>query len=219
MPAFHFMIERFDESNFLSLCKKLAEKDNELKQIISSYGLPPMWVRENSFATLVLTILEQQISLASAFAAYQKLKEKIKLITPQNFLLLSDNELRSCYFSRQKIMYARGLAAALINEEISLQQFEFEKDDVVRGTLKKLKGIGDWTADIYLIHALRRTDIFPIGDLALGNALKVIKKLSPDATKEEMVKIAEPWRPYRSITSMILWHYYIKKKNLKIPIY
>lgn len=116
-------------------------------------------------------------------------------------------------------MYARGLAAALINEEISLQQFEFEKDDVVRGTLKKLKGIGDWTADIYLIHALRRTDIFPIGDLALGNALKVIKKLSPDATKEEMVKIAEPWRPYRSITSMILWHYYIKKKNLKIPIY
>ena len=96
------MIERFDETNFQALCEKLAKKDKELQKIIKTYGYPSMWVRENSFATLVLTILEQQVSLASAFAAFKKLKEKIQLITPKALLKLSDEELRECYFSRQK---------------------------------------------------------------------------------------------------------------------
>ena len=213
------MIERFDETNFQSLCDKLAKKDMDLKKIIKTYGYPPMWVRENSFATLILTILEQQVSLASAFAAYKKLKEKIDLITPQALLKLSDEKLRECYFSRQKIVYARGLAVALINEEISLQQFEFEEDEAIRTKLKKLKGIGDWTTDIYLIHALRRMDIFPIGDLAMVNALKEIKTLSSSASKEELIQIAGPWRPYRSIASMMLWHHYIQSKNIKLPLY
>ena len=103
----------------------------------------------------------------------------------------------------------------MINEEISLQQFEFEEDDSIRNRLKKLKGIGDWTVDIYLIHALRRMDIFPLGDLALVNALKEIKQV-PKATKEELLLIARPWQPYRSIATMMLWHYYIQKRNLKI---
>jgi DNA-3-methyladenine glycosylase II len=128
-------------------------------------------------------------------------------------------ELRQCYFSRQKIVYVRGLATALLNEQISLQQFENENDNAVRINLKNLKGIGDWTTDIYLIHALRRPDIFPIGDLALVNALKEIKFLSRTSTKEELIKIAEPWKPYRSIATMMLWHYYIQKKNLKLPLY
>ena len=210
------MIGRFDKDNFLSLCNRLTKKDKDLKKIITLYGHPPMWVRENNFATLILTILEQQVSLASAFAAYQKLKEKIELITPQNFMQLSDDELRQCYFSRQKIIYARGLATALINEEINLQQFEFVKDEIVRTNLKELKGIGDWTADIYLIHALRRMDIFPIGDLAMVNALKEIKSLPSSTTKEELIKISMPWKPYRSIASMMLWHYYIQKRKIKI---
>jgi DNA-3-methyladenine glycosylase II len=213
------MIERFDETNFQSICDKLSKKDKDLRKIIKTFGYPPMWVRENSFATLVLTILEQQVSLASAFAAFKKLKEKIELITPQALLKLSDEELRECYFSRQKIIYAKGLANALINEEISLQQFEFENDDAIRTMLKKLKGIGDWTSDIYLIHALRRMDIFPIGDLAMVNALKQIKSLPSTTSKEELIKVAEPWRPYRSIASMILWHHYIQTKNIKLPLY
>ena len=217
-PAF-FMSERFDETNFQSICDKLAKKDKDLRKIIKTYSYPPMWVRENSFATLVLTILEQQVSLASAFAAFKKLKEKIELITPQALLKLSDEELRECYFSRQKIIYSKGLATALINEEISLQQFEFESDEVIRIKLKKLKGIGDWTTDIYLIHALRRIDIFPVGDLAMVNALKQIKSLPSTTPKEELIKVAEPWRPYRSIASMILWHHYIQSKNIKLPLY
>jgi DNA-3-methyladenine glycosylase II len=212
-------MNRFTEDNFRSLCGQLIETDHDLKLIIENYGYPPMWIRDNTFETLILTILEQQVSLASAFAAYQKLIEKISLITPQNLLQLSDDELRQCYFSRQKIIYARDLANALINEEISLQQFEFEKDDVIRTRLKKLKGIGDWTVDIYLIHALRRMDIFPVGDLALVNAMKEIKSLPALTTKEELIKIAAPWKPFRSIATMMLWHYYIKKKNLVLPLY
>ena len=208
-------MERFNEENFERLCHHLVALDPDLEMILKQYGYPPMWTRENSFATLILTILEQQVSLASAYAAYKKLKEKIDLITPQNVLALSDEELRQCYFSRQKIIYARALATALINEEISLQQFEFEEDDSIRNRLKKLKGIGDWTVDIYLIHALRRMDIFPLGDLALVNALKEIKQV-PKATKEELLLIARPWQPYRSIATMMLWHYYIQQRNLKI---
>lgn len=212
-------MNRFEEENFRFLCDELIKRDSDLKLIIEQYNYPPMWIRDNTFATLILTILEQQVSLASAFAAFQKLKEKIALITPQNVLQLSDEELRECYFSRQKIVYARGLANALINEEINLQQFEFEEDSVVRTTLKKFKGIGEWTTDIYLIHALRRLDIFPLGDLALVNALKEIKRLDVTTGKEELLKLSEPWKPYRSIASMILWHYYIQKRNLKLPLY
>ena len=210
---------RFEEGNFRFLCDELIKRDPDLKLIIEQYDYPPMWIRDNTFATLILTILEQQVSLASAFAAFQKLKEKITLITPQNVLRLSDEELRECYFSRQKIVYARGLANALDNEEINLQQFEFEEDNVVRTTLKKLKGIGEWTTDIYLLHALRRLDIFPLGDLALVNAMKEIKKLAITTGKEELLKLSEPWKPYRSVASMILWHYYIQKRNLKLPLY
>ena len=212
-------MNRFEEENFRLLCDELIKRDSDLKLIIEQYNYPPMRIRDNTFATLILTILEQQVSLASAFAAFQKLKEKIALITPQNVLQLSDEELRECYFSRQKIVYARGLANALINEEINLQQFEFEEDSVVRTTLKKFKGIGEWTTDIYLIHALRRLDIFPLGDLALVNALKEIKRLDVTTGKEELLKLSEPWKPYRSIASMILWHYYIQKRNLKLPLY
>ena len=212
-------MNRFDEENFRCLCDQLISRDRDLKLVIDQYDYPPMWTRDNTFATLILIILEQQVSLASAFAAFQKLKEKITLITPQNVLRLSDEELRECYFSRQKIVYARGLANALDNEEINLQQFEFEEDNVVRTTLKKLKGIGEWTTDIYLLHALRRLDIFPLGDLALVNAMKEIKKLAITTGKEELLKLSEPWKPYRSVASMILWHYYIQKRNLKLPLY
>ena len=212
-------MNRFDEENFRALCDHLTSIDADLKSVVEKYGYPPMWTRENSFATLILTILEQQVSLASAFAAFKRLKEKLPLLVPQEFLKLSDEELRQCSFSRQKIIYSRGLANALVNEEISLQQFEFEDDDIIRYQLKKLKGIGDWTTDIYLIHALRRLNIFPLGDLALVNALKEIKALPSEIAREELSVIAEAWVPYRSIATMICWHSYIQKKNLKLPVY
>ncbi|HVG16041.1 MAG TPA: hypothetical protein VM935_13820 [Chitinophagaceae bacterium] len=187
-----------------------------MEKIIETYGKPPMWIRENSYATLVLTILEQQVSLASAYAANQRLVEKIKHVTPHNLLELSDEDLRECAFTRQKIIYVRGLANALVEKRIDLHQLQFQTDEGVRSILKGLKGIGDWTVDIYLIHALQRMDIFPTGDLALVKAMLEIKKLPPATTKEELVALSAIWKPYRSIATMILWHYYIQKRKLKL---
>ena len=207
-------MEKFDKDNYKELCDLVAAKDKDLKLVIKTYGYPPLWVRPNTFETLVLTILEQQVSLASTYAAYKKLKEKIKII-PGNLLSLSDEELRSCYFSRQKIIYTRELAQAIVSKKINLKKFETSTNDDVRDELKKLKGIGDWTVDIYLLHSLRRTDVFPIGDLALVNAVRMVKQ-KPDLNKSEIIVLAETWKPYRSIATMIFWHYYIRKKNIKI---
>lgn len=209
------MIQTFSEENLQELYDQLAAKDRSLQAIITEYGYPPTWVRPNSFATLVLTILEQQVSLASAWSAYKRLKERIR-ITPANLLQLTDQELRDCYFSRQKIVYTRALANAMMSKKISLEKFEGLPDDLVRTELKTLKGIGDWTVDIYLLHALRRTDVFPIGDLALVNAIKMVKQLS-STSKEDLLQLGESWQPYRSIATMLFWHYYIQKKGLRLP--
>jgi DNA-3-methyladenine glycosylase II len=107
------------------------------------------------------------------------------------------------------------LANAIVSKKINLKKFEGLPDDVVRTELKALKGIGDWTVDIYLLHALRRTDVFPVGDLALVNSIKMVKQL-PTATKDEIIEMSAKWKPYRSIATMLFWHYYIKKKNIKI---
>jgi DNA-3-methyladenine glycosylase II len=209
------MKESFSEENFYTTCDLLGSKDRDLQAVLDEWGYPPMWTRPNRFDTLVLTILEQQVSLASAYAAYKKLKEKIGLITPQRLLELNDETLRSCYFSRQKIIYTRGLASAILARGLSLKKLEGQDNETVRATLKQFKGIGDWTVDIYLIHVLQRMDIFPLGDLALVNAIRMVKQL-PGATKEELLVLSEKWRPYRTIATMIFWHYYIKKKNIKL---
>jgi DNA-3-methyladenine glycosylase II len=165
---------------------------------------------------LILFILEQQVSLASAYAAFKKLKEKVGYVTPAKILALTDAELRSCYFSRQKIIYARELAKAVQTKQIRLNKIAISHEDEIRHELKKIKGIGDWTVDVYLMHSLQRTDLFPLGDIALVNSLKEIKQLHPHTTKEKMLKIAEPWRPYRTVASMILWHAYIQKRGIKL---
>lgn len=207
-------MQQFTEENFESLCNELAEKDKCLKRILSEYGYPPFWTRPNTFDTLVLTILEQQVSLASAYAAYKKLKALLPQLTPESLLQLTDEELRSCSFTRQKMVYARELASALLTNRINLKSFETKEDDAVRRELIALKGIGDWTIDIYLLHALQRTDVFPIGDLALVNAIRMVKEKPLE--KEEIIKLSNRWKPYRSIATMMFWHFYIKKRKIKL---
>jgi DNA-3-methyladenine glycosylase II len=209
------VIQKFSQENFHGLCDELAERDQHLKLILDVHGYPPFWNRPNTFETLVLTILEQQVSLASAYAAYKKLKQKVEDITPLSVLALKDDELRACYFSRQKIVYVRELAQAILNEKFILEDFEVTPDDIIRAELKKLKGIGDWTVDIYLIHALQRADVFPLGDLAMVKGMAMAKQIDP-IDKAELLHIAKKWQPYRTIATMILWHYYIKKKNIKL---
>ena len=143
----------FSKENFHSICKLLSEKDETLKAIIEDYGLPPMWSRPAIFQSLILTILEQQVSLASAYSADKKLKAKIGFVTPKKVLALSDEDLKACYFSRQKIIYARALATAIITKKLNLKKLALLTDDEIRTTLKQIKGIGDWTVDVYLMHA------------------------------------------------------------------
>jgi len=206
----------FNEKNFREICDQLSVKDYHFKEIIDKHAYPPLWSRPNNFASLIHIILEQQVSLASAKAAFVKLKKKTNSIIPAKLLALSDAELRECYFSRQKTVYARALANALVSKEISLKKLEKEDSDTVRTTLKKLKGIGDWTVDVYLLFVLHRTDVFPIGDLAMVNAMKEIKELHKSSPKEVLIEIAESWRPYRSIAAMLLWHHYIQTRNIKL---
>jgi DNA-3-methyladenine glycosylase II len=209
-------IATFSRRNFQSICDELANRDASLGSVLRQHGYPPFWVRPNTFETLVLTILEQQVSLASAYAAYKKLKVQIDPITSDALLALTDEDLRACYFSRQKIVYVRGLAGAIQSGAINLAGMERLPNEEVHIRLKELKGIGDWTVDIYLIHALRRTDIFPLGDLALVNSLKQLLSLPAGTTKENLLLIAEPWRPYRSLATMILWHHYIQTRGIKL---
>jgi DNA-3-methyladenine glycosylase II len=205
------MPQQFTPSTYHSICDKLAQLDPDLAGIINTYSYPPFWSRPNTFESLVHIILEQQVSLASALSALNKLRERIQEVTPVRILLLTDAELRECYLSRQKTAYIKYLAEAIISGQITLAAFEQMEDDEVRRHLTALKGIGNWTVDVYLMFALQRTDLFPVGDLAIVNAVKGLKLLPKETTKEELTVIAEQWQPYRTVASMMLWHYYLSK--------
>jgi len=202
-------ISRFNDANFHSLCDQLAARDADLKTIIGAHGYPAFWSRTNTFESLVHIILEQQVSLAAANAALNKLKEQVPELSPERVLLLTDEEMKACYVSRQKAAYIRNLAEALARGDIKLEEFTESPDDEIRKQLISLKGIGNWTVDVYLISALHRADIFPIGDLAAVNALKRIKSLPPETSRERLLPIIDLWAPYRTIAAKLLWHYYL----------
>lgn len=211
------MPEQFTASDYHLICDKLASKDDDLSKIITDYGYPPIWIRPNTFESLVHIILEQQVSLASAMAALNKLKEQIGEVTPVRVLLLSDEEFRACYFSRQKTAYVRYLAEAIVSGQIDLATLAQKEDEDIRRELTNLKGIGNWTVDVYLMFTLQRPDIFPMGDLAAVNALKKVKSLPPTTTREEMVSLILQWKPYRTIACMLLWHAYLSSR-IKKPV-
>lgn len=206
------MTKKLDAENLPRICRKLARADGDLKRIYKTYGEPPLWKREASFATLLHIILEQQVSLSSALAAFNKLLEKTGAITPENVLKLSDEEMRTCYFSRQKTVYARELAKAVTNGDLDLKSLENLSDFDVKTELKKIKGIGDWTADIYLLMALARPDVMPKGDLALHVAWKKLKNLERALDSEEFQRVAEKWKPYRAVAARLLWHFYLSAR-------
>jgi DNA-3-methyladenine glycosylase II len=156
----------------------------------------------------VYIVLEQQVSLASARAAFNRLAATGP-ITPDSFLRLSDAELLAIGFSRQKSSYCRGLAAALDSDQLDLASLDELDDHDARAALVQLKGIGPWTADIYLLMALCRPNIWPTGDLALVQALQEVKGLDHRPTGEEALAIAEGWQPWRAAAARILWHWYL----------
>jgi len=208
------MIKTLDENNLITACKKLSKQDKDLAFIFQTYGLPPLWAREAGFATLIHIILEQQVSVASALSAFDKLQGKLNgEITPENLLSLSDAEMKAAYFSRQKIVYARDLAQNILNGNLDLNRFGNLSNEEIKHELKNIKGIGDWTADIYLLMAMHRADVMPKGDLALHVAWQRLNRLQYRPTSDEFLQIAERWKPLRSVAARLLWHFYLNAKK------
>ncbi|RFM30213.1 DNA-3-methyladenine glycosylase family protein [Deminuibacter soli] len=210
------MINCFSGDTLPAQCDKLARQHKVFAGIIKAYGYPPFWSRTPSFATLVHIILEQQVSLASAKAAFLKLQEKTGHITPAALLALTDEEMRACYFSRQKTGYARALAQAVLNNSLQLETLPLLNDEDVRKQLTAIKGIGNWTADVFLMMTLHRTDCFPGGDIALLASVRENLSLPASATKDEILSIATAWSPLRTVAAFMLWHAYIEKRGIKI---
>ncbi len=208
--------ETFNESNFKQICDDLADRDADLKLILDTHGYPPLWKRSPTFETLVHIILEQQVSLASALAALNKLKQKIGDIHPDYFLALTNQELRECYFSRQKIIYTQHLANAIRNGVLDLDALPEMNNDEIRTTLTKIKGIGNWTVDVYLMMVLQRSDLFPLGDIALMTSVRATKQLSKDISRDTIAMIAGSWKPYQTVAAFILWHSYLSKRKRQV---
>jgi DNA-3-methyladenine glycosylase II len=193
--------------------KHLIKSDDIFAQIHSKYGSPPNWLRSQGFISLSKIILEQQVSLASANAHFLKLNNFLPAFTPVEILKLSDEEMRNCQISRQKSKYLRDLSFAILHRKINLEELPKLNHLEIRKQLTSIKGIGDWTTDIYLMFCLQAKDVFPMGDIAIINTIKELRNVK---TKDEIILLAEKWKPYRSLATFFLWHYYLKKRNRKI---
>jgi DNA-3-methyladenine glycosylase II len=188
----------------------LTQNDIVFKNIINQYGLPTIPKRSEGFETLVLLILEQQVSIDSAKATFLKLKEKEPNFNPEKLLSLSDENFRFLGVSRQKTSYIKALSTAILNNDIELCTLKSKTAQEVRAELIKIKGIGNWTIDIYLMFCLQEPDLLPLGDIAVVNTMKELFDIHE---KEAMEVYAQNWIPYRSMATFLLWHYYLNKRK------
>jgi DNA-3-methyladenine glycosylase II len=191
----------------------LSEKDSIFKPIIEKYGLPTIPKRPQGFETLVLLILEQQVSINSAKATFLKLKAKHTNFNPESLLSFSDEEFRNSGVSRQKTSYIKALSHSIINNHIDLESLATKSSEQVREELIKIKGIGHWTIDIYLMFSIQSPDIIPLGDIAVVNTIKELLNIHD---KQEIENYVSKWSPHKSVATYILWHYYLSKRNRKV---
>ena len=201
------------DETFLRCLSELGKHDSDLAHVVSTFGNPPFWTHTPGFPGVVIAILAQQVSLESAQAAFSKLENAIGSIRPEGFLSLDDDALRTIGFSRQKASYVRGVAQGIMAGQLDLQELESMDDDEARKALMEVRGIGPWTADTYLLFALRRPDAWPSGDLALAKAIQEIRGLATTPGSEEVDGIADHWRPWRAVAARVLWHHYLSVRG------
>ncbi len=192
---------------------ELAARDADLAAVVGRFGVPPLWSRDPGFATLVHIVLEQQVSLASARAAFDRLQSRLGSVTPAGVLSLSDAELLSVGFSRQKSRYVRELAREVASGRLDLATLDVADDDAARRRLTAITGIGDWTADVYLLMALGRSDVWPVGDRALAAAVQQVKGLATFPDRHELAALGERWRPWRSVAARLCWLDYLGRRD------
>ena len=201
------------ETTYQRGISELTERDPDLAAVVSRWGNPPFWLHPPGFAGMVLAILAQQVSLESAKATFTRLENVIGNITPETFKSLDADKLRGIGFSRQKASYIRGVAEDITTGKLDMDALEFLEDDPARKRLLQIRGIGAWTADTYLLFALRRADAWPSGDLALAKAVQELWGLTRVPEFKEVDSVANKWRPWRAVAARILWYYYLCERG------
>jgi DNA-3-methyladenine glycosylase II len=198
-----------DDARLVEAVRELVAIDPDLAGIAERHGPPPSWAREPGFETLVRIVLEQQVSLASAEAARQRLVAAAGAVEPNALVTAGEERLRVAGLTRQKARYLVGMGRDVLEGRLDLEAVAAADDDEARALLMRVVGIGRWTADIYLLMALGRPDVWPTGDLALAGAMRRAKGLSTLPTEAEQSAIAEAWRPWRAVAARLLWHAYL----------
>jgi DNA-3-methyladenine glycosylase II len=206
-------LDRLTETSLASAVEQLSARDADLAGIVGRFGLPPLWDRRPGFATLLHIILEQQVSLSSAQAAFDRLRAAVDPLTPAGFLTLTDADLLGIGFSRQKARYGRALAAAVEDGTLDLDVLEQADDATVNAALQALPGIGPWTSTIYLLMVLGRPDVWPVGDIALASSVAEVKGLDRRPDAAEMEILGEAWRPFRSVAARLFWLDYLGRRG------
>jgi DNA-3-methyladenine glycosylase II len=198
---------------YARVAERMSAADPVLAGVVGRWGPPPFWRHPPGFAGLVQGILAQQVSLESATATFAKLERLLGRVEPEAFLTLDDERLRSVGFSRQKATYARGVAQAIAAGTLDLTALASASDDEVRRALVSIRGVGRWTADVYLLFALRRADAWPSGDLALAKSVQDLWGLEALPTWSELDAWSERWRPWRAVVARFLWHDYLSRRG------
>ncbi len=188
--------------------RELSSRDADIARAVKEVGHPPSRDREPGFGTLINIITAQQISAAAASAIRARLEAAADPLTPENFLALDDAALSAVGLSGRKIEYGRALAQAIIAGEFDPNELAVLPEADAMASLIKHKGIGRWSAEIYLLFALGRTDVWPADDLAVATAVQRLKRLKKRPDRKRMEAIAEPWRPWRGIVAILMWRYY-----------
>jgi DNA-3-methyladenine glycosylase II len=185
----------------------LAEVDPDMARAIAEVGHPPMRTSDPGFATLLRSIMGQQVSVHAARSIWEKLNRLVSPMTPENMMLASDATLREAGLSAQKARYAKALAADIVEKRLDFDGVHTMEDEHAIAELSKALGVGRWTAEIYLMFALGRVDIMPGNDLGLITAAHHLKGLRQRPDEKKLRRMAEAWKPWRSVASLLLWHY------------
>ncbi|MEE2637283.1 MAG: DNA-3-methyladenine glycosylase 2 family protein [Acidobacteriota bacterium] len=193
--------------------RALCHRDSHLAAVVSRFGPPPLWARRPGYATLVQIVLEQQVSLASARATFTRLEQACGAVTAERFAGLSETTIRAAGVTRQKASYCVGIARDIVDGTLCLTAVARANDETARQKLVRIRGIGPWTADIYLLMALKRPDVWPDGDLALAIAAQQVKGLQGRPDTVRLRHLAGKWSPWRAVAARILWHHYLSTRG------
>jgi DNA-3-methyladenine glycosylase II len=211
------LVTRLDHTTFAEAVELLSSEEPLFADVVETHGPPPFWSRPAGFPTLVWLILEQQVSLESGAEMYRRLHRLVGQITPSRVARVGQEGLRMIGITWQKAGYIHDLAVSIRDGELDLDALAEQAPEQARESLLEVRGIGPWTADAYLLSALRLPDVFPIGDRALQVGMTELLGMTRLIFGDDMVFISRPWRPLRAVAARIIWHAYLSKRGRVEP--